>query len=187
MSFTLIWLAISIIWALIVELSKRYEQQQKQEQQQPRYSVPPPTPRYLQDISIPAYITPWDSKWSEPTWALYRRLIHHVGGVEQVRKLVGEAKLRAPGRSAHYYLLQLCDRLEPPQPQEQRQAPASRPFEFTATTGPVPYLDRELLDLVRGDKQAAYRLLRGVQERNPGRSPQWCYEKVIRDLTRDRH
>lgn len=63
----------------------------------------------------------------------------------------------------------------------------SLPFALGGTTGPVPYMDQELLKLMNGDRKGANRLLEGVKKRNPGRSPQWCYEKVIFDLTRDRH
>ena len=39
----------------------------------------------------------------------------------------------------------------------------------------------------RGDAIAALRLLKSQQQRNPGQSADWCLEKVIWDLKRDRH
>ena len=47
-------------------------------------------------------------------------------------------------------------------------------------------LDRQLLTMLNGDKQAALRLLRHARRNNPGRTYLWYYEKVIRDLSRDR-
>jgi chromosome segregation ATPase len=52
---------------------------------------------------------------------------------------------------------------------------------------PSPELQKELLSLLRGDAIAALRLLKSQQERNPGRSADWCLEKVIWDLKRDRY
>lgn len=43
-----------------------------------------------------------------------------------------------------------------------------------------------LCTLVRGDMKAARRLIDGVKERNPRRSNQWVWEKVIFDLERDK-
>ena len=47
-------------------------------------------------------------------------------------------------------------------------------------------LDKELLRLLGGDKNAALRLLRNARKNHPGRSYLWYHEKVIRDLERDR-
>jgi hypothetical protein len=47
-------------------------------------------------------------------------------------------------------------------------------------------LDRQLLMMLGGDKKAALRLLRNVRKHHPGKSYLWYYEKVIRDLERDR-
>lgn len=53
-----------------------------------------------------------------------------------------------------------------------------------------PKLDRslegKLLGMISGDKKVALRLLRHARRNNPGRSYLWYYEKVIRDLERDR-
>jgi hypothetical protein len=50
-----------------------------------------------------------------------------------------------------------------------------------------PHLAKELLILVNGDTATARRLLRNVNRSNPGRSVNWCLEKAIYDLERDRH
>lgn len=47
-------------------------------------------------------------------------------------------------------------------------------------------LDQQLLTMLGGDKKAALRLLRNVRKHHPGKSYLWYYEKVIRDLERDR-
>ncbi|MBE9183086.1 hypothetical protein IQ268_31620 [Oculatella sp. LEGE 06141] len=47
-------------------------------------------------------------------------------------------------------------------------------------------LARKLLPLVNGDMETAKRLVIQAREKNPGRSEQWCWEKVIYDLERDR-
>ena len=49
-----------------------------------------------------------------------------------------------------------------------------------------PRLHRRLISLLNGDERAALRLFRGVRRRNPGRTPDWCLEKAIHDLERDR-
>jgi hypothetical protein len=41
--------------------------------------------------------------------------------------------------------------------------------------------------LVHSDKKAAERLAAQVSSSNPGKSEQWCWEKAICDLERDRH
>lgn len=50
-----------------------------------------------------------------------------------------------------------------------------------------PRLANRLLVLVNGDTATARRLLRNVNRSNPGRSVDWCLEKAIYDLERDRH
>lgn len=47
-------------------------------------------------------------------------------------------------------------------------------------------LDKQLLTILGGDKQAVLRLLRHARKNNPGKSYLWYHEKVIRDLERDR-
>lgn len=45
---------------------------------------------------------------------------------------------------------------------------------------------RELLRLVGGNQEVAQRLVDQVQLRNPNHSEQWCWEKAIYDIQRDR-
>ena len=45
---------------------------------------------------------------------------------------------------------------------------------------------KELLGLVGGNAAVAQRLVSDVQARNPGRPEQWCWEKAIYDIERDR-
>jgi len=49
-----------------------------------------------------------------------------------------------------------------------------------------PQLVHRLLCLMHGDEDAAWRLYERELERNPHKSEQWCMEKAIRDLIRDR-
>jgi hypothetical protein len=49
-----------------------------------------------------------------------------------------------------------------------------------------PQLASRLLNLVNGDTPTARRLIRNVNHSNPGRSVDWCLEKAILDLERDR-
>ncbi|MBD2230615.1 hypothetical protein [Phormidium tenue] len=46
---------------------------------------------------------------------------------------------------------------------------------------------RQLLRLVGGNQAVAERLVEQVQLRNPSQSEQWCWEKAIYDIHRDRH
>jgi hypothetical protein len=47
-------------------------------------------------------------------------------------------------------------------------------------------LDKQLLTMLGGDKQAVLRLLRNARKNHPGKSYLWYHEKVIIDLERDR-
>jgi len=47
-------------------------------------------------------------------------------------------------------------------------------------------LQNKLLRLLYGDQELAMRLLSQIKMNNPGRSTNWCVEKVIYDLERDR-
>lgn len=49
------------------------------------------------------------------------------------------------------------------------------------------HTQRELLRLVGGNRAVADRLVEQVQLRNPSQSEQWCWEKAIYDIQRDRH
>jgi hypothetical protein len=50
-----------------------------------------------------------------------------------------------------------------------------------------PLLACRLVELLNGDTAIARRLLRNINRTNPGRSVDWCLEKAIFDLERDRH
>ncbi len=45
---------------------------------------------------------------------------------------------------------------------------------------------RQLLGLVGGNAAVAQRLVSDVGDRNPERTEQWCWEKAIYDIERDR-
>lgn len=48
------------------------------------------------------------------------------------------------------------------------------------------HLQIKLLQLLHGDRHAANRLIALAKTRNPSKSIDWCVEKVIFDLQRDR-
>ncbi len=48
------------------------------------------------------------------------------------------------------------------------------------------YLEQRLLKLLYGDRKAARRLIEQAKKKNPGRSENWYYEKVIDDLQCER-
>lgn len=48
------------------------------------------------------------------------------------------------------------------------------------------HTQRQLLRLVGGNQAVAERLVEQVQLRNPSQSAQWCWEKAIYDIHRDR-
>ncbi len=48
------------------------------------------------------------------------------------------------------------------------------------------YLEQRLLKLLYGERKAARRLIEQAKKKNPGRSENWYYEKVIDDLQCDR-
>lgn len=45
---------------------------------------------------------------------------------------------------------------------------------------------KRIMTLLNGDIATAQRLFEAAQMRNPGESDQWCWEKVLWDLERDR-
>lgn len=53
-------------------------------------------------------------------------------------------------------------------------------------SGKAKQLQSRLLVLLNGDRKTAERLLEQVQVANPDRSAEWCLDKVIYDLKRDR-
>lgn len=62
----------------------------------------------------------------------------------------------------------------------------SRSSRALSSSGIRRQTERELLRLVNGHRPTALRLVAKVQEYHPGRSAQWCWEKAIYDLQRDR-
>ncbi|MGC1309578.1 MAG: hypothetical protein WA885_20340 [Phormidesmis sp.] len=45
---------------------------------------------------------------------------------------------------------------------------------------------KKLMGLVGGNASVAQRLVSDVKDHNPGRTEQWCWEKAIYDIERDR-
>ncbi|MBD2111463.1 MULTISPECIES: hypothetical protein [Cyanophyceae] len=72
---------------------------------------------------------------------------------------------------------------------QSRRRPAT--YRSPATTVPSRsvrgHTQRQLLRLVGGNQAVAERLVEQVQLRNPSQSEQWCWEKAIYDIHRDRH
>lgn len=66
------------------------------------------------------------------------------------------------------------------------------PIRFSAPSLPrgsssVPRATRQrLMRLVNGNQSVAARLVQRVRSQNPDRSEQWCWEKAIYDIERDR-
>ncbi|WP_017298366.1 hypothetical protein [Nodosilinea nodulosa] len=61
------------------------------------------------------------------------------------------------------------------------------PETATARRSVRGHTQRELVRLVGGNRAVAERLVEQVQLRNPNHSEQWCWEKAIYDIQRDRH
>jgi len=64
-----------------------------------------------------------------------------------------------------------------------RQPPQAGSVLTTSVRG---HTQRSLLRLVGGNRDVAERLVRQVQLHHPDRPAQWCWEKAIHDLQRDR-
>ena len=62
-------------------------------------------------------------------------------------------------------------------------SPKSQP---SNSAEPSPQLTRQLYNLICGDMELADRLLTKVRQKYPNQSEDWYWEKVIRDLERDR-
>lgn len=66
------------------------------------------------------------------------------------------------------------------------------PFRFavpslpTGATGVSRSTQQRLMRLVNGNRAVAARLVDRVRSQNPDRSEQWCWEKAIYDIERDR-
>lgn len=49
-----------------------------------------------------------------------------------------------------------------------------------------PQTKNNLLKLVNGDNQLCQRLINNIKNQYPEKHEQWCYEKAINDLIKDR-
>lgn len=65
---------------------------------------------------------------------------------------------------------------------------ATNPWQFAQgnKNKPSKHLEAKLVRLLNGDVLAAKRLIALAKAKNPDRSMDWCVEKVIFDLQRDR-
>jgi len=72
------------------------------------------------------------------------------------------------------------------QPQKRRRQPPQKPQVNYRDVGRVRELRREVIRLLQGDAAAADRLIESVRRQNPGQGEEWCWEKVIFDIERDR-
>ncbi|MFB2770355.1 ABC transporter permease [Pelatocladus sp. BLCC-F211] len=70
---------------------------------------------------------------------------------------------------------------------QQRSSQKTRRKASTSCRTTNHELQRKLLQLLRGDKATANRLIRQQRQMHPGRSDKWYLEKAIWDLERDRH
>ena len=56
----------------------------------------------------------------------------------------------------------------------------------TATQSVPSHLEKQLLSMVGGNRDAAQRLVANIQQKNRDRDQAWCWQKAIADLERDR-
>lgn len=77
----------------------------------------------------------------------------------------------------------LVDRNQPRSKSPRKSKPRRRPRRKVSK--PVP-LSQELAMLLNGDRTTAERLISSTRQQYPNRSEQWCREKAIYDLERDR-
>lgn len=74
------------------------------------------------------------------------------------------------------------------QPQRRHHPTRKRqPRNHSTSRNVSPKKWQQLLTLVQGDVATASRLIDRERRRNPHRSMEWCIEKAIWDLERDRH
>jgi hypothetical protein len=73
-----------------------------------------------------------------------------------------------------------------PQTRRRRPARKHRPRQKYQHDIPKTAMWHKLLTLVQGDTDAAERLIKYEQSRNPDRSIDWCVEKAVWQLERDR-
>jgi hypothetical protein len=70
-----------------------------------------------------------------------------------------------------------------PDPSPKQKSYSSPKSSFSSVN---PNTRHKLLTMLQGDELAAARLVNHIKGSNPGRSDQWCWEKAIWDLQRDR-
>jgi hypothetical protein len=119
--------------------------------------------------------------------------------IVQLISLIQEQQ-RKGSRSAARRLKQLRNnqRLVVDPPRRPYQAPARPTAEPTTYSRSIPTppayatryqrgeVETRLLTLLGGQRATAIRLLSSIQSRYPDRDQQWCLEKALRDLERDR-
>ena len=69
-------------------------------------------------------------------------------------------------------------------PQRRLRVTAGRRRSLTATAAPAHLMKR--LDRLTKDRRVSERLIERVEFNHPGRPKQWCIEKAIYDIQRDR-
>jgi hypothetical protein len=72
-----------------------------------------------------------------------------------------------------------------PQPKQLRPSKSHQPTQHPLYAGVSSHTQSKLLSLVNGDHATAERLVRQIQ-RTSRESAQWCWEKAVFDLERDR-
>jgi hypothetical protein len=100
--------------------------------------------------------------------------------------LISVTRLAYLFRNFHYTLRRLIPRQKVPIGFQIPKTQPPKRKKRGVTTPQTDKLEAELLSLLRGDIPTAKRLLRLVKQQNPGRNYQWCLEKVIWDVERDR-
>lgn len=126
---------------------------------------------------------------------------------KRLRQIVTQLKAESPGHTDSWYWNAAWQRLELDRPsptrKEESEARSSHSIgvdtfkpSAKSTSEKEPTLivrqtvsgtvQNKLYRLVKGDWKTAERLLQNIRRRNPTRSEQWVWEKVIWDLERDR-
>jgi hypothetical protein len=122
--------------------------------------------------------------------ALINRIVVLCNGdKKRAKTYIQGAMAYYPGQTDLWYLQKVISDLE------QRQAEAFRQRR-QGTAQQVKHREIQpansqrfnyLLSLLRGDRNAASRLVESTRSNNSGKSEQWILDKVIFDLERDRH
>lgn len=108
-------------------------------------------------------------------------------------KLVRRERARWPGQHPErFYWDKAIESLQRRKKQRRKKStPASQPICLfpeppSASVDVQRETETKLVQLCHFDRDMALRLVQTVQTRNPGKSPQWCWEKAIHDIERDR-